>query len=234
MGKSFYTEGKYLDKNPTWHAADSSWKAQQILKLMHRNRLNPKTICEVGCGAGEVLRHVHEALGKGIVSDGYEISPQAFELCRKLSKDNLRFHCEDLLRNQNLRFDLILVIDVVEHIENCFDFLRALRKKGQFFIFHFPLDMSAQMIVRGTPIMKLRNTVGHVHYFMKDTVLALLKDTGYEVADFFYTPTDLALRAQSIKAWLARVPRRILYSISPDLAVRLVGGFSVLVLAHEA
>ena len=56
MPKGIYTNGYYLEKNPTWHVEDSSWKAKNIIKMMKRNNIVPKTICEVGCGAGEILR----------------------------------------------------------------------------------------------------------------------------------------------------------------------------------
>ena len=51
-----YTSGEYLEKNPHWHAADSPWKAGQILKMIQKNGLHPATVCEVGCGAGEILK----------------------------------------------------------------------------------------------------------------------------------------------------------------------------------
>ena len=50
-----YLDGTYLDKNPGWHEEDSAWKAEKILKILKRNKLKPSSICEVGCGAGEIL-----------------------------------------------------------------------------------------------------------------------------------------------------------------------------------
>lgn len=232
MSESLYTEGAYLERNPSWHTEDSPWKAARILKMVRRHRLAPKTICAVGCGAGQVLRHVHEEIGGDVMCDGYEISPQAFALAEALETRTLRFHLENVLDSSIPHFDLVLVIDVIERIEDCFGFLRHLRQKGRKFIFHFPLDMSAQMVARGSSLMRLRHTVGHVHYFMKDTVFALLKDTGYHIDDCFYTPTDLALPSQSLKSAMAKIPRRILYALSPDLTVKLIGGFSLLVLAR--
>lgn len=33
----------------------------------------------------------------------------------------------------------------------------------------------------------MRRSVGHIHYFTKETALALLEDTGYRVIDHGYT-----------------------------------------------
>ena len=58
MHRELYTQGDYLENNPTWHVEDSPWKAQQIIKMMRRNNIRPKTVCEVRCGAGEILRQL--------------------------------------------------------------------------------------------------------------------------------------------------------------------------------
>jgi len=42
-----YTQGDYLKKNPTWHIEDSAWKAKNVIRIMKRNNISPKTICEV-------------------------------------------------------------------------------------------------------------------------------------------------------------------------------------------
>ena len=53
-----YVTKEYLDNNPTWHVEDSPWKAKQILKIIRRNSLHPNSICEIGCGVGEILRQL--------------------------------------------------------------------------------------------------------------------------------------------------------------------------------
>ena len=40
----------------------------------------PRSICEVGCGAGEILRILHDRLEPDR-SVGFEIAPAAHELC---------------------------------------------------------------------------------------------------------------------------------------------------------
>ena len=54
--EDLYTKGDYLKKQPTWHVEESPWKAKAILTMLKQNHLQPKTICEVGCGAESLLR----------------------------------------------------------------------------------------------------------------------------------------------------------------------------------
>ncbi len=37
-------DSNYLQANPTWHIEDSPWKATQILKMLDRNKLQPKSV----------------------------------------------------------------------------------------------------------------------------------------------------------------------------------------------
>jgi hypothetical protein len=123
------------------------------------------------------------------------------------------------------------VIDVFEHIEDYFCFLRKLRPKGEYKIFHIPLDLSVQTVLRGTPLLKGRELVGHIHYFTKETALASLKDTGYEILDYFYTPGLIELATRDWKRLLLKLPRKWLFSLNKELTVKILGGFSLIVLA---
>jgi hypothetical protein len=73
--------------------------------------------------------------------------------------------------------------------------------------------------------------VGHIHYFTKETALATLSDCGYKVIDYFYTSGSNDLSGNGLRSKLIKIPRKVLYSINKDIAVRLLGGFSLLVLA---
>ena len=226
-----YSDGSYLENNPTWHEEDSSWKARQIAKILIANDIQPSSICEIGCGAGEILRSLKNCLADNVKFSGYEIAPHAFEICRQKESENLAFHFKDLLKEEGQKYDVVMAIDVFEHIEDYFGFLRKLRSKGNYQIFHIPLDLSVQTVFRGSPITNVRKSVGHLHYFTKETALATLNDTGYEVLDYFYTNGSLELPNKGWKPYLLRIPRKIFFSIHKDWAVRILGGCSLLVLA---
>lgn len=227
---SRYNDGDYISKNPDWHLEDSPWKAQQIDKIINRNKLDPTTICEVGCGAGEILRQLSlKPRYSEVDFTGYEISDDAFDLCLSRSAERLTYLKKDLLEDDK-QYDITLCIDVFEHVENYMGFVRGLREKAEFKIFHIPLDCSVSSLLRGS-LINTRNSVGHLHYFTPDTAIATLVDCGYEIVDTMYTPSFADLPSKSWRAKLIKFPRHILYKISPKTLATLIGGVSLMVLA---
>jgi hypothetical protein len=63
-GKAIYQNGTYLKHNPSWHMEESPFKVKQISRMMKRQNLVPKTVCDVGCGAGVVLAKLQMYLPK--------------------------------------------------------------------------------------------------------------------------------------------------------------------------
>jgi hypothetical protein len=232
MSCAFYVDGAYAQQHPDWHEADSPWKASQILKMIKRSDLKPASLCEIGCGAGAILANLQKDTPECSIT-GYEISPQAYQLAVSKSNQGLKFFNEPG-PEPGRTFDLVLVIDVVEHVENCFDFLRKLRSCGKNFIFHIPLDLSVLSVLREWPLMKRRRGVGHLHYFTKATALATLEEAGYRVRDYFYTGAEdfhapVALRTKILRHF----PSYILSQVLPkDSVVRIFGEYSLMVLAN--
>src|SRR5438067_10498101 len=113
MLESIYTSGEYAAKHPTWHVEDSLWKTKQIIRMMAQNNIVPKTICEVGCGAGEILKQLQENMDNQCTLWGDEISPQAFELCKGRENQKLQFKLADIRQEHDIYFDLMLIIDVL-------------------------------------------------------------------------------------------------------------------------
>jgi len=228
---SIYTDGTYLRNNPEWHADDSAWKAGHVAAMLERHAIAPRTVCEIGCGAGEILRNLSTHLGAETRYVGYEISPHAYQICSRKSGGRFDFRLANLL-DEDARFDVVMAMDVFEHVEDYFTFLRKLRARGEHKIFHIPLELSAQMVLRGRPLLDARRSVGHIHHFSKETALASLEDCGYEVIDHFYTSGRTELGGLGWKSQLLKWPRQALYRVSPDAAARVLGGYSLLVLAR--
>jgi cyclopropane fatty-acyl-phospholipid synthase-like methyltransferase len=232
MHEELYTKGNYLEKNPTWHAEESPWKAQQILRMLARHAIHPKTICEVGCGAGEVLRQLQERLDDENLFWGYDISPQAYEFSRTRANERLQFKLADIRQEQQVFFDLILILDVIEHLEDYFSFLREVKPKSTYKILHIPLDLSVQTMVRSQALLKVRESYGHLHYFSKELALQVVKDANYEIIDYFYTPRAIEVPSNELSRKLLKLPRRMLFTLHQDGAARLLGGWSLLLLAR--
>ncbi|RYD70422.1 MAG: methyltransferase domain-containing protein [Sphingobacteriales bacterium] len=230
MIEAIYTEenGEYLQKNPTWHVEDSPWKAKQLLKIINANHIHPKSIAEVGCGAGEIVNQLYLSMPNDVHFTGYDISVDAINLAKHREKDRLVFKHESFLETTT-QYDLLIMMDVFEHVNDYLGFLKQCKNRAKHTIFHIPLDLSVSAIMRNK-LIDGRNSVGHLHYFMKETALATLVDSGYDVIDFFYTTGSLDLPLKNFRSKLAVFPRKILYAINKDMAAKLVGGFSLLVL----
>ena len=135
-----YTEekGEYLLKNPTWHVEDSPWKAKQILKMLNRHPINPKSIAEVGCGAGEILNQLYLALPTDLTFTGFDISIDAFNFAKERENERLKFRLGDFSETRE-KFDLLLAMDVFEHVDDYMGFLRSCKRRSKYTIFHIPL-----------------------------------------------------------------------------------------------
>lgn len=226
-----YKDGGYLKKNPSWHIEESPFKAKYIVYLLSRNRLRPKTICEAGCGAGEVLRQLQLRMLPDCEFWGFDISPQAIEFARPRSNKHMHFELGDLCKQSDAHFDLLLVLDVVEHVEDCFAFLRDVRERATHAVFHLPLDISVQAVARKHGMMKRREDHAHLHYFTKDLALATLCDTGYRVKDWMYAPRSNEIGPHLLQK-MFRVPRAAFFAMNHDAAVRVLGGYSLMVLTE--
>lgn len=230
---NIYDDGTYLRNSPSWHQEDSDWKADRIVRILSANAIRPRSIAEIGCGAGEVLRCVQTRLGMDVVCRGYDISPQAHSLASSKARSNLEYVLGDLNESESADpYDLVMAIDVFEHVEDCFGFLRRLRTRGIYKVFHIPLDLSILAILRRNGLLAVRESVGHIHYFTKETALRTLTDTGYEVLDSFYTAGSIELPNRGWRADLIRLPRLLGHRIDPDRTARFLGGFSLMVLAR--
>jgi len=228
--ETIYVDGEYLKRNPAWHTEEAAFKARQVLKMVQKWRLRPKTICDVGCGAGEVLRLLQEKMDADCLFWGYDISPQALEMCKSRANERLQFKRADIREEGGIFFDLMLVLDVIEHVRDYIGFLIGIRPKSQLKAFHIPLDLSVQSVLRKNGLLKRRELYGHIQYFTKETALETLRDAGYETVDYFFTPRSIELGA-GIALKLGRLPRRLGLAIHQDLAARILGGYSLMVLA---
>ena len=231
MFKDIYTSGEYLEKNPAWHVEESPWKAKQVLRMLAQSHLHPQTVCEVGCGVGEILKQLQDTMDDNCMFWGYDISPQALELASKRENERLHFKLADITQEKDAAFDMLLIIDVLEHLENYFSFLRDLKSKGEYKIVHIPLDLSVQMVLRRNGLLEVRQAYGHIHYFTKELALQMLKELDYEVLDYFYTSSSIELPTHEIRNRLMRLPRKLAFAVHRDMAARILGGSRLLILA---
>jgi SAM-dependent methyltransferase len=229
-GATDYVDGTYLEQNPGWHVTDSPWKAEQILKALRRNKIFPATVLDVGCGAGEILWLLQQSLGADCELWGTDVSPQAIELTRQRANGKLHFAPWYTSPWVGKFYDLVLVIDVLAHVEDYRGFLREVKKWGGYKLLHIPMDISVQHILRPKAMAERRKGHPHLHYFTKSTAMFALNDLGFEIVDWSYTPRAVDI-PDHLRGRILRQPRKLLFRADPDLAATLLGGFSLMVLA---
>ena len=227
-----YTSGEYFKNNPTWDIADAGWKTDVIVDLLKRNNNSAVDVIEIGCGAGANLVELAKKSEDIKKLRGYDISPQAIELAKKNASDRISFYNEDLPAKENITADLMLVIDVVEHVDDFYGFLRNIKTKSKYFVFHIPLDLSCRTVMKPHVLLQQRQSVGHIHYFTREMVEWALQDTGYEITDWVYTKPVVDVQpADSVKKFIKKVLRNISFAVNKDWSVKKWGGYSMMILA---
>ena len=229
-----YIDGTYEADNQDWHEADAPWKAEHIREIISKNQIKPSTLCDVGCGPGAVLSEVRKRLPQAQLFRGFDISPQSIARAKMKETENLSFSQADFLTDTDETFDLIMLIDVFEHIPDYLGFLEKLNSRAKWHVFHIPLDLSALSVLRSDPIISKRERVGHIHYYTAQTALATLKDTGYKVKDWFYTASGFQPEDTSLKASIRDFPKKQSFNLWPDWSVRFFGGYSMMVLCENS
>jgi SAM-dependent methyltransferase len=223
-----HINGEYFKNNPTWHVEYSPWKAENIHQLIERRQLRPERICEVGCGAGEVLRQLQLKMDPRCSFTGFDIAPTAIEMAKERENARLHFKLADFGELETPPFDLLLILEVVDHVEDYLGFLRMLKQRAEWKVFSFSLDISVQSVLRSGVFTQRREMHSHLHHFNKETALETLQYAGYEVLDYvFYAPGAVTGMAK-----LAKPIRALFFRLAPDLTVRLLGGYSLLILAR--
>lgn len=232
MRQNIYNDGKYLELNETWHSEDSEWKFKNVLKMIYRNKLSFSTFVEIGCGSGLVLDFLSREFPDSKLK-GFDISPHLDKFWQNLSGNKVEYFCQNFLETDitNL-YDVCLLMDVFEHVEDYMGFLNRLSNRANVFIFNIPLDMNIIGILLDQQAIA-RQKYGHLHYFSKSTALKTLEDCGYHVIDYFFAPGFHGQGLKNVQQMMLYPFRILLYNLSPEINSKILGGASLMVLASS-
>jgi SAM-dependent methyltransferase len=228
-----YRDGCYLAMHPTWHMEDSLWKAEQILRLTPSEVwASPLRLAEIGCGAGGVLAHLWRLLQARstdvTVLDGYEISAEAIAI-GKANFPEVRFYQEEFSA-EGSRYDIVLLIDVLEHVPDPATLIRVVAGRANTLILHIPQQDSWNARIRNK-FPEFEATLGHIHYWDARSALELLHSCDLHVVRWAFTPTfEQRYRdRRTFRSKLAYWPRRVGVLLGlTGLMAKILGGFSAL------
>lgn len=228
---NIYTTHTYLEHNPDWHEADAPFKAGKIALILKKNNISFNSVCEVGCGSGEILVQLAKEF-PGKTWTGYDIAPDAIKIARSKEAPAIRFELADITsKTDETLFDVMLVIDVIEHLTDYLSFLKGIHSKSTYFVFHIPLDMCVWSLLREQMLIESKQRVGHIHNFTEDFIVSILSDYGFKEIDRFYT--EPLFKPVLLKHKLVSFIRKSLFKIAPKFTTKTLGGYSVMVLAGK-
>jgi SAM-dependent methyltransferase len=99
----------------------------QIVKIVESRVRTPARILDYGCGAGALSQRLaddgYDVVGVDIDQASFEASTPFEQLDLNSARDTARFE-----RRNAGQFDLVLAVEVIEHVENPWEFVRGLRK----------------------------------------------------------------------------------------------------------
>ncbi len=226
-----YVDGNYLEKTETWHEEDSPYKAKIIEGALARTGVQFNSIADIGCGAGLVIELIAQSHPNATCA-GFELSHDVQPFWQKRTPlPNLRYSHDNIMELGE-KFDLITCLDVFEHVEDYFGFLRGLRNSGEYFIFNVPLDMNVMKILT-SGIRHAREDAGHLHYFNPYTAKQTIIDAGYEIIEARVEAAFLKVPPRNIRQ-MAVLPFRIAtLAFGKTFSASTFGGMSMLVTARR-
>ncbi len=235
--QNVYNNGVYEKLNPSWHAEDSYMKALCVHNfLLKNNIMDFKSVCDTGCGAGQVLVHLKQMLNKQepLSYVGYDISERSIEICHSYKHKGIEYACQDITK-LDVYFDLILCLDVLEHVEDVFGLLKSLRSKGTNKVFMIPLDVTAHSVLKDFVTVSFEKYY-HIHYFCLESALLLLRKCGYEICDYELIPYSYRAKQLGLKLSTREKIKYIILDIiakawSSEVASRVMGNYVLMVLA---
>jgi len=175
--EQFYLSGEYLRRNPTLHAEDSAWKAGVVAPLLDYfvqvHPASPLKLLDVGGGAGLLLsmigEHLARATGRPVVKCALEISSEMLEI-QKVNNPDLVCAQQGSIEATSFEgkeFDLVLLVDVLEHLPNGRKALEEIRRISRYAVIKIPLEDTIHFrlmnTVRGGRLSRQAvESVGHV------------------------------------------------------------------------
>jgi len=232
---SCYKSGYFLERSLGYKDAEFKSKEfkdfiRSYTKLLFKDKIR---VADVGCGCGNttfLIRDTLKELGfNNIKVYGYDIHPQILKFKGDKDITFIRKSIGDI----NKKFDLVVLLDVIEHIHNPIESLKKIAKNAKFILLHIPLEDCWLVKLRNLFRMKLSQS-GHLIFLDVCSALNLVAMAGIRTIDYRFNPGYTAPSGrQSILQKIAYPWRKLLYLISPSLLQATLGGVSLMVLGYN-
>jgi 2-polyprenyl-3-methyl-5-hydroxy-6-metoxy-1,4-benzoquinol methylase len=211
-----YGEDYYTVKHVNWFENPNFELFERISGALDSLKQEAKLL-DVGCGKGDLLRYLHPR------HPNVELSGIDFTSNKAIP--GINFSCGDVFDlDEEKRFDVIVSLAVIEHVEDVNKFVRKLHKlvcKGGNLIIMTVDDRSflyslARLLVKvgyKTPAVRLYEK-HHLNHFNQKSLRYLMESNGFVVIEVFdHTVPIAAVDFESSSPFLAAVLRTVVASI---------------------
>lgn len=180
--KKTFVAGNYTDKyhsqNPINQFLMNRFLNDFRLLLQEAQAKKIKTICEIGCGEGELLKIIHQYYPQAKIYATDLAQSEIVKAKKNTQGIPITFSVQNAerLTYKNQQFDLVICCEVIEHLENPQQGLKEIKRISKNSIISVPVEplWRVLQLMRFKYIKDLGNTPGHLnHWSVKGFTLLL-------------------------------------------------------------
>lgn len=142
------------------------------------------TVLDVGCGNGALTYDVAKKAGRVV---GIDLNEKNISFAKqRYSRENIEYICGDIIKDlPNRDFDVVVMSNVLEHIENRVEFLGRLRENAAKFLIRVPI-INRDWITLYKKEMGLdyRLDKGHFVEYTLESFEDELREAGLKIKDY--------------------------------------------------
>ncbi len=156
------------------------WKLKKLKEVS--GNINPSSILEVGCGIGFLIANAPFDT-KPECRTGIDISSKNIEYAKK-NFPLINFYAidfEEFFRNNNKKYDLIILSDIIEHVINDKKLIIYAGDKSENVLINLPLEKCYEYKNRN---FGFEDFEGHLRAYDYNDAIQLIKDCGLEIINF--------------------------------------------------
>ncbi len=229
-------QDEYLTLNKDLHDSDSQTKSRSILHILPKD-FRPNSIIDIACGSGKILIEVSKKLHVQKVV-GIDVSYKIIDIAKQNDKGKIASWIPiSIFDYQQSGFDLVLAIDIVEHIENDRKLLDRISSLGSLAVIKVPIEDNPinrfiMWISRRTidPWKETEKRYGHIHHYSLESFINLMQgsDLQIERVEYIHLP-----RRNKVFWEVLRILFLPLWFISKKKYIQFNGGFVVILVKSK-
>lgn len=159
--EGYYSQHVSRERNPT--------REDIVIKLLEKHAPDARLVADVGCGDGGLVVTLadrgYDAIGMDLLDVMYA--------CRKRYPEHAdRFMLFDAEKDELARMDVIIALELVEHLKHDYAFLEKCAQSAEHIIICVP-DSS-----------KIVHNDHHLRFYPRESMQKLLNVAGFDVMDY--------------------------------------------------